>query len=107
MQNNYYLYLPKNFFEEENMICISLNDQEFWILRESKEPDFYYTRESIGFTYINHYNFGYNGYHITPSAFFKIKSLSKKQKHNINKYGHPIELFKSWGVLDEVIEHFI
>ena len=107
MQDNYYLYLHNNFFEEENMICISLNDQEFWILREAEEPDFYYTRESLRFGNTNSYNFRINSYQITPSAFFKIKSLSKKQKHNINKYGHPIELFKSWGILSEVEEHFI
>lgn len=103
MNNKYYLFLHKDLFEEENMICISLNDQEFWVLRESNEPDFYYTKNFIH----NFYEMGINRYQITPSAFYKIRSLSKRQKSFINKYRNPINLFNMWGVLDEIGEHFI
>lgn len=105
----YYLYLHNNLFEKENMICISLNDQEFWILRENDEPDFYYTKESLrfGMDISKSNDFGINKYQITPSAFFGIRNLSKKQKNLINKYKNPIDLFRMWGVLDEIGEHFI
>ena len=96
-----------NFNNDENQIYrtkiifilyIDKDKNEYWYLREEFAPVWKKTNDISKENYF---------YPITESVFYKLKNLNYEKRYKINKYCYYKDLFKNWGVLDEIIECFI
>lgn len=100
----YYLYFNDNYFEDAKMFYIGMKDFEkkdysYWCLTESAPLDFLPIDEDIVDVK--------NRFEISRYLFYEIKHLSSKEKSCITEFNTPVELFKAWGLLEDVEEYLI
>lgn len=74
-------------------------DYESWCLRQGKNPYWAMTR--------NVFFESKDIFEINDIIFYKLFNLSKHQRNKINKYDNQIDLFKDWGLLNDVCENLL
>lgn len=100
----YYICFEHNYFQIIKMFFIGMKDYErnrdyFWLLTEDDPLDWLPIDGDV-VDIINRFQ-------ISSELFYKIKNLSSKERSFITKFNTPIELFKSWGLLQDIIEYLI
>lgn len=100
----YFLYFEEDYFETIKMFFIGIKDyrrnrNDFWCLTEDDPHNWLPIDEDIVDVR--------NKFEINSDLFYKIKHLSTKDRSRITKFNTPIELFKSWDLLEDIEEYFI
>lgn len=97
--NKFHLYFRKDLFETTKTIYISKGPAKNWSLSEGSEPIWNY----MPFFTIK----DKKEIEITESFFNNLMSINQINRYYINKCNNPIELFKKWNLLDDIVEQLI
>lgn len=106
MKTKYYVCFDNDYFQNQKilfLIKISIRNTnvgyESWCLRQGKNPSWKMTR--------NIFFESKNIFEVNDIVFYKLFNLSKYKRNKINKYDNQIDLFKDWGLLEQVCENFL
>lgn len=100
----YYLCFERDYFQTIKMFFIGMKDFErnrdnFLCLIEDDPHNWLPINEDV--TDIT------KRFQISSDLFYKIKHLSSKERSLITKFDSHIELFKEWGLLEDIEEYLI